>query len=135
MTVLVDTSAWVEYLRRTGSPHNSWIRDAIRAETPLGWTEPILYELTAGANSPRRAEELRALLLRGPMVAVDGLQDWEGAAQLYRTARAKGLTVRSSIDCLIAAVALRTGSPVLAVDRDFEALAKVSDLTLEHPQP
>ena len=133
--VLVDTSAWVEYLRGTGSPYNSWIRDAIRAETPLVWTEPILYELTAGAGSPRRVEELRALLLRGPMVAVDGLQDWEDAAQLYRSARSKGLTVRSSIDCLIAAVALRTGSPVLALDRDFEALARISDLVLEHPQP
>jgi predicted nucleic acid-binding protein len=135
VTVLVDTSAWVEYLRGTGSAHNRWIRAAIRAEVPLLWTEPILYELTAGAGSPRRVEELRALLLRGPMVAVDGLQDWEDAAQLYRTARSKGLTVRSSIDCLIAAVALRTGSPLLALDRDFEALAHASDLVLEHPSP
>jgi predicted nucleic acid-binding protein len=121
-------------LRATGSPHNGWIRDAIRAETPLMWTEPILYELTACAGSARRVEELRALLLRGPMVAVDGLQDWEDAAQLYRSARSKGHSVRSSIDCLIAAVALRTGSPVLALDRDFEALAHVSDLVLERPQ-
>lgn len=135
MTILVDTSAWVEYLRGTGSPYNSWVRDAIRAETPLGWSQPILYELTAGAGSSRRAEELRALLLRGPMIAVEGLQDWEDAAQLYRSARSGGLTVRSSIDCLIAAVALRTGSPVLALDRDFEALAQVCDLVLEHPQP
>lgn len=135
MTVLVDTSAWVEYLRGTGSPYNRWIRDAIRAEAPLVWTEPILYELTAGADSPRRVEELRALLLRGPMVAVDGLRDWEVAAQLYRAARSKGLTVRSSIDCLIAAVALRSGSRVLALDRDFEALSQVSDLVLQHPQP
>lgn len=134
MTVLVDTSAWVEYLRGTGSPYNSWVRDAIRAETPLGWTQPILYELTAGAGSSRRVEELRALLLRGPMIAVEGLQDWEDAAQLYRSARSRGLTVRSSIDCLIAAVALRTDSPVLALDRDFEALAQVCDLVLEPPQ-
>ncbi len=90
MTVLVDTSAWLEYLR--------------------------------------------ALLLRGPMVAVDGRQDWEDAAQLYRSARSKGLTVRSSIDGLIAAVALRTGSRVLALDRGFEALTQVSDLVLEDPQ-
>ena len=87
MTVLVDTSAW---------------------------TEPILYELTAGARSPRRPADLRALLLRGPILVVEGLQDWEVAAQLHRSARSKGLTVRSSIDCLIAAVALRTTSPVLA---------------------
>jgi predicted nucleic acid-binding protein len=135
VTVLVDTSAWVEYLRGTGSPYNDWIRDAILADKPLGWTEPILYELTAGARGPRRAAELRALLLRGPILAVEGLHDWEDAAQLYRSARSKGLTVRSSIDCLIAAVALRTGSPVLAKDRDFEALAQVSSLILEHPQP
>src|SRR5680860_503250 len=116
--VLVDTSAWIEYLRGTGSPYNTWIRDAIVADQPLGWTEPILYELTAGARSPRRAADLRALLLRGPILSVEGLQDWEDAAQLYRAARSKGLTVRSSIDCLIAAVALRTSSPVLALDRD-----------------
>ncbi|MEX0836314.1 MAG: PIN domain nuclease [Nitriliruptor sp.] len=133
--VLIDTSAWIEYLRGTGSPYNTWIRDAIVADQPLGWTEPILYELTAGARSPRRAADLRALLLRGPILSVEGLQDWEDAAQLYRAARSKGLTVRSSIDCLIAAVALRTSSPVLALDRDFDALAKVSDLVLEHPQP
>ena len=89
MTVLVDTSAWVEYPRGTGSPHNSWIRDAIRAEAPLAWTEPILYELIAGARSPRRAEELRALLLRGPMLAADGLRDREDAARLCRSARSK----------------------------------------------
>jgi predicted nucleic acid-binding protein len=135
VTVLVDSSAWVEYLRGTGSPHNIWIRDAIRAETPLGWTDPVLYELTAGARGARRAEELRSLLLRGPMVALAGLRDWEDAAKLYRSARSKGLTVRSTVDCLIAAVCVRTGSPVLALDRDFGALAQVSDLVLEHPEP
>jgi predicted nucleic acid-binding protein len=134
VTVLVDTSAWVEFLRGTGSAHNTWVRDAIQAETPLGWTEPILYELTADAGSPRRVQDLRALLLRGPLVAVDGLQDWENAAHLYRSARSKGLTIRSSIDCLIAAVAVRTGSSVLSLDRDFDALAQVSDLELEHPR-
>jgi predicted nucleic acid-binding protein len=68
------------------------------------------------------------------MLAVVGLQDWEEAAKLYRSARSKGLTIRSSIACLIAAVAVRTGSPVLALDRDFDALAEVSDLVLDHPQ-
>lgn len=133
MTVLVDTSAWVEYLRGTGGPHHAWIREAIRAEAPLGWTDPILYELTAGARGARRADSLRALLLRGPRLAVQGLQDWEEAARLYRVARSKGLTVRSSVDCLIAAVAFREGCPVLALDRDFTTLSQVSDLVLEQP--
>jgi predicted nucleic acid-binding protein len=135
MMVLVDTSAWIEYRRGTGSPHNTYVREAILTDRPLAWTEPVLYELTAGARSPRRAAELRGLLLRGPILAVEGLQDWEVVAQLHRSARSRGLTVRSSIECLIAAVALRTGSLVLARDRDFEALAQVSDLVVEHPQP
>ncbi len=133
MTVLVDTSAWVEYLRGTGSRHNVWVREAIVREDPLGWTDPILYELTAGVRRAERAIELRALLLRGPLLAVMGIQDWEDAARLYRTARARGITVRSTVDCLIAAVALRTASPVLALDRDFAALAEVSDLQLLDP--
>jgi predicted nucleic acid-binding protein len=134
VTVLVDTSAWVEYLRGTGSPHHRWLRASVRAGTPLAWTEPILFELTAGAGETQRAAELRALLLRGPMLAISGLQDWEQAAQLYRKARARGLTVRSSVNCLIAAVAIRTATPLLTVDRDFEALAEVSDLALEPPE-
>jgi predicted nucleic acid-binding protein len=133
VTVLVDTSAWIEYLRGTGSAHNLWLRASIREGTPLAWTDPILFELTAGADDRERAEELRALVLRGPMLAVAGLQDWEDAAQLYRTARARGFTVRSGIDCLIAAVAIRTGTPLLTVDRDFEALAEVADLVIERP--
>lgn len=133
MNVLVDTSAWVEYLRGTGSPHNLWIRRAMTDERPLGWTDPILYELVAGARSPARAQELRGLLMRGPMRPVAGLQDWEDAARLYRSARVRGLTVRSSIDCLIAAVAIRTENAILATDRDFEALAQVADLELVEP--
>jgi predicted nucleic acid-binding protein len=133
VTVLVDTSAWVEYLRGTRSPHHHWLREAITQQTPVGWTEPILYELTAGARSAARADELRGLLLRGPMLAIGGLRDWEDAAWLYRTARWRGLTVRSTVDCLIAAVAVRTTTPVLARDRDFEALATVSELQLLEP--
>lgn len=133
MTILVDTSAWVEYLRATGSPHHLRLRDAIAGGEPLGWTEPILYELIAGARDPARADELRGLLLRGPLLAVRRLVDWEEAARLYRRARSRGLTVRSTVDCLVASVALRTESSLLARDRDFGALAALSGLQLVEP--
>jgi predicted nucleic acid-binding protein len=133
VTVLVDTSAWIEYLRGTASRHHLWLRDAIVEEAPLAWTDPVLYELVAGASTTRRAEEIRGLLLRGPLLTVEGLQDWEAAAALFRLARTRGSTVRSSVDCLIAAVAIRTGVPVLTLDRDFDALAQVSDLVIHPP--
>lgn len=134
MTVLVDTSAWVEFLRATGSPHHLWVRDAIRREVPLGWTDPILFELMVGARSTERARQLRSLLLRGPVLSMASLADWEDAALLYRRARSRGVTVPSTNDCLIATVAIRSGTPLLARDRDFEALATVTDLTLVDPK-
>jgi predicted nucleic acid-binding protein len=80
VTVLVDTSAWIEYLRGTGSRHGVWLREAIRGGTPLAWTEPILAELMAGARDAHRVAAFRALVLRGSLLAVEGLQDWEHAA-------------------------------------------------------
>lgn len=133
MTVLVDTSAWVEFLRATGSPHHLWLREAIKLERPMAWTEPILFELASGASSAEQATTLRSLLLRGPGLPLLGLADWDDAATLYRRARSKGLTVRSTNDCLIATVAIRTGTPLMARDRDFAVLAAVSDLTLVDP--
>lgn len=132
MTVLVDTSAWVEFLRGTGSREHRWIRRAVVDEEPVAWTDPVLYELTAGAGSQERAYELRSLLLRGPRLPV-GLTDWEDAARLYRVARSQGLTVRSTVDCLVAAVALRTATPILARDRDFGVIAGISELQLVTP--
>ncbi|MBK5222493.1 MAG: PIN domain-containing protein [Acidimicrobiia bacterium] len=131
--MLVDTSVWIEYLRATGTPHHLWVRGAITHGDLLGWTDPILFELTVGARGPARVAELRSLLLSGPMLAVEGVGDWEAAARLHRAARAQGLTVRSTVDCLIAAVAIRTGVPVMARDRDFVTLAQVSDLELLVP--
>ena len=132
---MIDTSAWISDLRGTGSPHTCYVRHPILADRPLEGTGLILSERTAGARSPRWAADLRALFLRGPILTVEGLQDREVAAQLYRSARSRGLTVRCGTDGLIAAVPLGTGCPVLAMDRDFAALAQVSDLVVEHSQP
>jgi predicted nucleic acid-binding protein len=129
-TVLVDTSAWIEFLRGTGSPEHRFLRSALQEERPLAWTEPVLLELTVGARSDRRARELRAMLAGGELLAVQGLADWAAAASLWRAARERGLTVRSTVDCLIAAVAIRTDTPVLARDRDYGALAQVSALEI-----
>jgi predicted nucleic acid-binding protein len=130
VTVLVDTSAWIEFLRGTGGPEDRWLRAALADDRSLAWTEPILLELASGVATPRRAAELRALLQRGPLLRVEGLGDWEAAAGLRRTARAKGLEVRSPVDCLIAAVAVREGVPILARDRDYAVLARVGGLEL-----
>lgn len=128
--VLVDSSAWVEYLRETGSAVDvrltAWLGDRRR----LAVTEPIVLEVLMGAQSEAHADRLRKLLVSLDLHPLEGLRDAERAAQIYRGCRRAGHTVRSSVDCLIAAVALRADLPVLALDRDFEAIAEETGLEL-----
>ena len=132
---LVDTSAWVEYLRATGSSAHHQVRDLLRADSPLHTTEVVVMEVLAGARDEAHATELRRLLGRCKFVATVGLADFEQAAMLYRQCQRAGSTVRALTDCLIAAVAIRCDLDVLQADRDFEALARHTDLRLFAESP
>jgi predicted nucleic acid-binding protein len=129
--ILADTSAWVEYLRATGTPVHLRLRELIADEGELVTTEVGTMELLAGAASPEGVTQLRRLLGRFDVLAVEGLADYEAAAELYRRCRAGGETVRKLTDCLIAAVAVRAGATVLHRDRDFEVIARHTPLRVE----
>jgi predicted nucleic acid-binding protein len=126
--ILADTSAWVEYLRATGSPVHLRLRELIDAEDDLRTTEVVTMELLAGATTPEGVARLRRLLGRFDVLPVEGLADYEAAAELYRRCRAGGETVRKLTDCLIAAVAMRNGATLLHRDHDFEVLARHTPL-------
>ena len=124
--LLADSSAWVEFLRGTNSPAAVRLRAAI-ARSEVTVIDPILLEVLAGMRSalvPRTQQLLEAQRFE----ALVPRQDWLAAASLYRHLRRHGLTVRSQVDALIAAVALRLGIPVLHRDRDFDSIAQCSDL-------
>lgn len=125
--ILVDTSAWVEYDRATGSAVHRKLRALIESSEQIASTEPIAMELIGGASDPRRA---RKLLRGGETIPFNSPTDFAIATTLARDLRAAGFTPRNMTDCLIAAVAIRTATPLLARDRDFEAIAMISDLRL-----
>lgn len=131
--ILADTSAWVEFLRGTQSPVDMEMRRLVVARAGLCTTEAVVMEVLAGVASASQAASLRRLLLSGGFVANEGLVDHEEAAALYRHCRAAGATIRSLIDCLIAAVALRAGVAILHRDRDFEVLAEHCGLKVVQP--
>lgn len=128
--MIVDTSAWVEYLRGTGSPVHLALRHAVESGAPLATPAPVLMELLAGCATEESATTIQRLLARFELLPVEGLADFEDAALIQRLCRRSGETVRSMIDCLIAAVALREGRPLLARDRDFAVIARWVDLDL-----
>ena len=128
--MVVDTSAWVEYLRATGSRADAALTDAVRASEDIGVPDVVRLELLAGAGTDTQVRDLQRLLGRFQAMPAASPADHETAAALYRAARRTGATVRSLLDCLVAAAALRTDSPLLARDRDFEVIARVSPLRL-----
>lgn len=123
--ILVDTSVWIETFKRARPLDLTTVVDLDDVVTCL----PVVQEVLQGFGDERAfATARRAMLalpiIESPLSAEVVLE----AVGLYRRARRAGLTVRSSVDCLVAACALRHGMTVLHRDRDFAALAKVSAL-------
>lgn len=123
--ILVDTSVWIEVLRgRAGQRY----LDAIRGERVVTCM-PVVQEVLQGIDDESAFH-----------VAVAGFADipvlenpltrgvFDEAVQLYRRARRSAITIRSSVDCLIAACALRNDATVLHIDRDFTHLARIAGL-------
>ncbi len=129
--ILADTSAWVEYDRETGSLVDLRLTDLIGSGDELAVTEPVLMEVLAGARHEPAAAQLRRLLTSFGWIPAEAGADFEGAARVYRVCRAAGLTPSGLIDCLIASIALRTDSAVLAADHGFERMASILPLRID----
>lgn len=119
--LVADTSAWIEFLRGTGSFPAGRLRQAISASEVIV-IDPILMEVMAGARRDAVARTQR-LLEAQHLEALSPKLDWLDAATIYRELRWRGVVVRSQIDTLIAAVAIRLDVPVLHHDRDFWRIA------------
>jgi predicted nucleic acid-binding protein len=126
--ILVDSSAWIEYQRATGSPADLRLTAAIEEDEPLAVIGLILLEVLAGARDERQAGQLNRLLSRCRLLPLEEPSDHEAAAALYRACRREGATIRRLPDCLIAAVAIRTETELLHRDADFDAIAGHSSL-------
>ncbi len=128
--ILVDSSAWVEFLRATGSSAHLRVRSALQEKADLASTDVVVMEILAGARDEADRDRLRRLLYGLKFLAVEGPTDYERAAGLYRLCRSAGETPRKLTDCLIAAVAIRNDAELLCEDADFLTIARHSPLRL-----
>ena len=121
--VLVDSSIWIAEWRRPGV-----------LPTSVGFSDiaicpPILQEVLQGIRDEHLYVTARMTLLSVSMLEQSMSPDiFEEAAQIYRTGRMTGFTIRSAYDCLIAACAIRNGAEVLHSDRDFNTIARFTRL-------
>jgi predicted nucleic acid-binding protein len=129
--ILVDTSAWVEYDRATGSAVDQRLSALIASDGPLAVTEPVVIEVLAGARSDPQEADLRRLLLRFDLLPFDVAADFDAAVRIYRRCRRAGITPRGMIDCMIASVAWRRRAALLAYDADLDRVARVVGIDLD----
>ena len=130
--ILIDSSAWIEFLRGTGSGTCDLVESLL--DDSIAICDPIRMEILAGARDEVHLADLRALLARATTLPT-GPTHYEEAAALHRRARASGLTVRRPIDCLIAAVAIDHDVELLHSDRDFDVIARTSPLRIRTTAP
>jgi predicted nucleic acid-binding protein len=123
---LVDTSVWVEVFRRPARVDLTSVASVDEIVTCL----PVIQEVLQGFADATAFRTAREAMLAFPIVESPlRLEVFDAAIDLYRSARRSGYSIRSSVDCLIAACALRQGLTVLHHDRDFPTLARVSPLS------
>ena len=130
--ILLDTSAWVEFDRRTGSRVHRRVRDLIASEIPaVAVTEPVIAEVCMGARSDAAERDLRRFLGRFQLLPFEAARDFDAGVSIYRACRRAGITPRGLSDCLIAAVAARHDATLLAADADIRRIAEVMPLRLD----
>lgn len=128
MRVVADSSAWIEFLRATGSAIHLAMR-RILAEDPraIGVPGIVRAELLGGARDERDAHRLLQMLSACAVLPLSDPHDYESAAALRRTVRESGATVLTT-DCLIAWAAIREGVELLHRDRHFDLIAEATPL-------
>ena len=130
--LLVDTSAWIEVFRKPARIDVARLGDLDEIVTCL----PVIQEVLQGFTDEAAFRTAREAIWSFPLVEspLDG-SVFEEAVGLYRMARRAGFTVRSGVDCLIAACALRHALTVVHVERDFDTIARIAPLQQRHLSP
>jgi predicted nucleic acid-binding protein len=127
--ILIDTSAWIEYFRATGSAAAIEVRRLLAEEADqVAMCEPVAMEILSGVSDDATHAKLERLVNGLPSLGVDNTVDFRAAARIYRAARRSGQTIRSINDCLIAALAIRHGVRFVHRDADFDVIAAMTIL-------
>lgn len=116
---LVDASVWIDYFNGVATPQTDWL-DAVLGRAPLCLGDIILCEVLQGFQRQSEFEQVKIALLGLPIYTLCGVELALQSAEHYRALRRRGITVRKTIDCLIATFAIANQMWLLHNDRDFD---------------
>lgn len=128
--IVVDTSVWIDVLNGMDSPPAATCIRLIELGEPIALTDIVFTEILQGLRDDDEAATVEAHLRAFPILKLQALEDFSLAAELYRTARRSGVTIRKTLDCLIAVPCVRAAAPLLHADADFDRLASCTPLRI-----
>jgi predicted nucleic acid-binding protein len=128
--MLVDTSVWIDFFIGHRSAQADRLAAAIADGEAVALPGLVIAEVLVGLRSDAEADKILRLLDAFGPGPEPARADYVAAARLYRLCRRKGVTIRSTIDCLIAQLCLRDGLELLTRDRDFSGVARCAPLRL-----
>ena len=129
--ILVDSSVWIQYFNGEVNPQTDYLDEILGVE-PVGIGDLILLEVLQGFRSDLGYEKAKSLLMDLPVFEMLGKDQAVRTAENYRHLRKLGITVRKTIDTIIASYCISRGLPLLFTDRDFEPFVKYLDLKVAH---
>jgi predicted nucleic acid-binding protein len=129
--VIPDSSAWIDYFSGVVNAQSQWIQNAELGHVAVA--DLILTEVLQGIREDVRFELVQRRLTQFKMVTIGGRELAVASASNYRTLRKRGITIRSTIDCLIATFCIEHCHILLHNDRDFDPFEQHLGLRVLHP--
>jgi predicted nucleic acid-binding protein len=130
--ILVDSSVWIDYFNGVASPETNYLDDQLDQQI-IQVGDIILVEVLQGFREDQAFDSARRALMAFEQVEMLNQDLAVQCARNYRSLRKMGVTVRKTIDCMIATYCLETDTPVLHCDRDFDPFEQHLGLRVIHP--
>jgi predicted nucleic acid-binding protein len=125
--ILVDSSVWIDFFSSSPSGVGAELRRMVADAEPFALSGVIVTEVLQGLR--REVSRIEHYLSQWDMLEPTGFRTYREAAVIFRSARAKGVTV-TTVDALIAAIALEHGATLFTLDKDFTRIARIAHLSL-----
>lgn len=132
MSLLVDSSVWIDYFNGVITQETDYLHRALGQEM-IFTGDLMLAEVLQGFRLQKDFDRARTALLKFRVVEMVGVDTAVKSAQNYRFLRAKGITIRKTIDCLIATFCIENNLALLHADRDFDPFEQHLNLQVRHP--
>lgn len=133
--IAVDSSVWIDFIAGRPTPQSLFLKQSLLREPgQIALIDVVFTEVMRGLHD-KDVQRIEANLLQLTVLRMEWLRDFRAAAGLYRAARKSGVTIRGTVDCMIAAVCIREGALLLHTDADFDRLSEISELaTIQVPE-